>query len=69
MQDITGRTALVQVTDICDTDLDEHSGNYTWGETRQNPEDLHIEVKRACHCGGKSFWVALNAARANGYTG
>jgi hypothetical protein len=71
MQDITARTELVEITNICDTDngFDEHSATYTWGETRQNPEDLHTEVKRSCHCGGKFFWVPLAAARTHGYTG
>ncbi|GLY54884.1 hypothetical protein [Lentzea sp. NBRC 102530] len=66
--DFQGRTQLVDITGICDIDLDEHSG-YAWGATQQNPQDLHIEVQRACHCGGKSFWVPLAAARTHGYTG
>lgn len=68
MQNIATRTQLVEITGICDADLDEH-GDYTWGETRTNPEDLHAEVRHECHCKAKGYWVPEHAARANGYTG
>jgi hypothetical protein len=66
MQDITARTELVEITGICDTDLDEH-GAKTWTATRTNDDDLITEVRHECHC-GKGYWVPLAAARAAGYT-
>lgn len=68
MQNTTARTELVEITGICDTELDEHS-NYTWGATRTNTEDLITEVRHECHCKTKGYWVPEHAARANGYTG
>lgn len=67
--EINGRIELVKITGMCDFDLDEHAGQH-WAETREDPEDLHTEVKRACHCDAKSFWAPQwQAARAHGYTG
>ena len=65
--DIEARTEFVEIADTCDQSIDEHTSVKATGETCINEADHLAEVRLACQCGDKGYWITAYVARQHGY--